>query len=102
LKRSQGLVENPRPTLRFSTSLVMSFTTVLDFRVLNFCSEDGGVKEGGRGVEGGLAGRVVLAVGLVLAGGVVLEKVVVSGFRARCVLIAASWCADWNLERASS
>jgi len=97
LKRSQGLVENPRPTLRFSTSLVMSFTTVLDF-----CSEDGGVKGGGRGVEGGLAGRVVLAVGLVLAGGVVLEKVVVSGFRARCVLIAASWCADWNSERASS
>lgn len=75
MKRSQGLVENPRPTLRFSTSLVMSFTTVLDFCVLNFCSEDGGVKEGGRGgVEGGLAGRVVLAVGLVLAGGVVLAK----------------------------
>jgi len=99
LKRCQGLMEDPQPALRFSISSVISFTAVLDFCVLDFCSEDGGVK-GGRGVEGwfgDLAGRVVMAVGLVLAGGVVLPKVVVSSFRARCVLIAAS-CAGWGLE----
>jgi hypothetical protein len=76
----------------------MSSTTFLDICGLDFCSEDGGVKGGGRRVEdcfGVLAGRIVLAVGLVLAGGVVLAKA--SGFRARCVLIAASWC-HWVLS----
>lgn len=51
----------------------MSSTTFLDICGLDFCSEDGGVKGGGRRVEdcfGVLAGRIVLAVGLVLAGGV--------------------------------
>ena len=70
------------------------YSTVLDFCILNFCSDDGGVE--GAIVE--LSGQVVLGGGLVLAVGdglVLGGGVVLSGGmpdpRARCILIAASW-----------